>query len=145
MKTIIVRRFKHIKGREYIGTFFVIDEMGELLADLKTMELSWKENQTSISCIPAGIYEIRLEYSARFDMHLWEIKGVPYRSECKIHAANYARQLEGCISLGTYHADIDADGLIDVAHSRAAIRAFHEAMGEDTNAIIEIIQGYGTC
>ena len=144
MNRVVIRRFKHFSGKEYLGTLIVFDEDGNLLYDCKTLELSWKENRTSISCIPGGIYQLVLEYSSAFRRYLWEIKGVPYRSECKIHAANYHEQIEGCIAVGFYHKDIDSDGIIDIAESRNALKDFHLAMGNETKSIIEIIQGYGT-
>ena len=70
---------------------------------------------------------------------LWEIKGVPNRSECKIHPSNYWNQLNGCIAPGVKLKDINADGYYDVTSSRKTTAEFHRAMGNQKNAIIEII------
>lgn len=144
MNKVVVRRFNHFAGKEYLGTLIVFDEDGDLLFNCKTLELSWNKNLRSISCIPCGFYELVFEYSRAFDKELWEIKGVPYRSECKLHAANYYQQIKGCIALGLSHSDINADGIIDIANSVTALDRFHRAMGDDTKAIIEVVQGYGT-
>jgi hypothetical protein len=63
-----------------------------------TIELPWKENAKSTSCIPEGRYEIKKRYSPRFQWHLL-VKDVPQRSVILIHPANDALQeLRGCIA-----------------------------------------------
>jgi hypothetical protein len=67
-----------------------------------TIELPWKENKRSISCITEGRYEIVTRYSKRFKNHLW-IKGVYNRRLILFHPANNAlKELEGCIAPVTY-------------------------------------------
>lgn len=71
-------------------------------------ELPWRGNKPKVSCIPAGIYQVRWEFSQRFQRSLYEIKEVPERDECKFHAANFMgdelkgfrSELNGCIALG---------------------------------------------
>ncbi len=53
---------------------------------------------------------------------------MPDRAECKFHAANYWRQLNGCISLGVKHLDIDGDGDPDVTSSVNTMKKFHALM-----------------
>jgi len=113
----------------------------EIIFQCKTIERGWLDNQQNISCIPDGVYDLQLEYSPRFRKKLWEIYGVPGRSECKFHAANYARQLNGCIALGRNHKDIDGDRIPDVTSSRLAMGDFHNAMG-DGPAELQIISLY---
>lgn len=75
------------------GALFVFDE---LLCH--TIELPWKKNQTEVSCIPEGRYELKKRYSSKFKWHL-EVIGVPHRSLILIHPANNAQQeLRGCIA-----------------------------------------------
>lgn len=112
----------HIDGKEVF--FSECIERGDL------------NNQKSISCIPKGKYPVVLEYSPRFKKDLWEIKNVPNRSECKFHAANYARQLNGCIALGTGRLDIDKDGNVDVTSSRVAMNKFHAALKDFKEALL---------
>jgi hypothetical protein len=64
----------------------------------KTIELPWKSNKRSVSCIPEGKYTIRELYSTRFGRHL-EICNVPGRDLILFHPANDAqKQLRGCIA-----------------------------------------------
>ena len=65
---------------------------------------------------------------------LWEIKGVPNRSETKFHSANYWYQLKGCIALGQRVIDINNDGYCDVTNSKNTMIQFHRTFGKDTQA-----------
>lgn len=63
-----------------------------------TIELPWKDNLKSVSCIPEGRYELKKRYSPRFQNHLL-VKGVKDRSVILIHPANDAlKELKGCIA-----------------------------------------------
>ncbi|MEY3501636.1 MAG: hypothetical protein RL308_3309 [Bacteroidota bacterium] len=63
-----------------------------------TIELSWKNNETKVSCIPEGKYFIKKRYSNKFQWHL-EVLGVKKRSLILFHPANNALQeLNGCIA-----------------------------------------------
>lgn len=63
-----------------------------------SIELPWKENKRSISCIPEGRYELVPRFSNQFNHHLL-LKGVEKRSLILIHPANdVLKELEGCIA-----------------------------------------------
>jgi hypothetical protein len=63
-----------------------------------TIELPWRENQQSISCIPEGRYRLARRYSRRFRKHLL-VQGVPGRSGILVHPANEAlKELRGCVA-----------------------------------------------
>lgn len=126
MKRIILLRH-HQTDKATYGTLMVHDGVNVNFQSV-CLELPWKDNQARISCIPAGSYEIVLEYSPAFNTDLWEIKGVPGRSECKIHAANYAYQLNGCIAPGRDFGDINQDGIVDVTQSGGTLIRFHAAL-----------------
>jgi len=79
---------------------------------------------------------MKLEHSPKFRKKLWEIYGVPGRSETKFHVANYWHQLNGCIALGNNRRYIDGDAVLDVTSSRDTMKAFHEAMDGHTQAIL---------
>lgn len=94
---------------------------------LATMERPWDGNQQSISCIPEGIYELRRRHSPVVDRSTggafimgWEIIDVPERSLIMIHPANWAIELEGCISVGIKHTIMA--GKPAVTESRNAFR-----------------------
>ena len=94
----------------------------------KSLERADNNNQRNISCIPSGEYLCVLEYSNKFDCDLWEIKGVPNRSECKFHSANYWHDLNGCIALGSEFVDINNDGFRDVLNSKNTMKKFHKVL-----------------
>ena len=137
MKTIIVNRDCQDQNQS-LGVCYVKDEFGRVVFKSECIERGWRNNESRVSCIPPGEYPVRFEYSNRFKRKLYEIYGVPGRSECKFHAANYARQLNGCIALGNNRKDIDLDGYNDVTSSRLTMNRFHAALRGDTEAILII-------
>ncbi len=137
MKTLLITRFKALDDY-YLGMIFVKDEDGMLTYLAKTLERGWQDNQKRISCVPVGIYNLKLEFSDKFGRDLWELYGVPNRSECKFHSANYWRQLNGCIALGNKHKDIDGDGDVDVTSSRVAMKLLHTALQGQRFSQVEI-------
>ena len=68
-----------------------------------TLELPWKDNNRNISCIPEGVYKVRLrlprESATRDYLHLL-IQDVPNRNFILFHHGNYARDSKGCVLLG---------------------------------------------
>jgi len=137
MKTILILR-DEVDENQALASFYVFDESKKLLFKSESIERGWMDNQNRISCIPEGLYDLVLEYSPRFNTELWELKGVKDRSECKIHSANYASQLNGCIAPGEKRADLNKDGYNDVTNSKHTLSKFHEVMGSDTKAKIRI-------
>ena len=87
----------------------------------KTLELPWLKNAKGKSCIPPGIYSMEYSYSPAFRRNTWRFLDVPGRDGILIHAANYTRQLKGCIAPCMDHADMDKDGIIDGASSGKAL------------------------
>lgn len=127
MKTVLINRFK-ITDKYTLGHCYIKHENNSVEYIGVTMERGWLNNQNNISCVPEGVYDLKLEYSPKFRKDLWELYGVPNRSECKFHAANYWRQLNGCIALGVKHKDIDGDGDPDITSSRDTMKKFHNSM-----------------
>ena len=68
-----------------------------------TLELPYKDNQRSISCIPAGEYSARLRYpresGSRDYLHIL-VKDVPNRDYILFHRGNTAKDSRGCILVG---------------------------------------------
>lgn len=126
---VIVNRF-YIEDDYSLGHCFIKYGEGNSAYVGKTIERGWRDNKSRVSCVPEGTYPLKYEKSAKFRKKLWELYDVPGRSECKFHAANYWRQLNGCIALGVKHIDIDGDGDPDVTSSRETMKKFHELMAD---------------
>jgi len=81
-----------------IGKLFLNSEW---LCD--TLELPYRDNQRSISCIPAGQYKVRLrtakESSSRNYLHLL-VEDVKDRSYILVHIGNFPKDTRGCILVG---------------------------------------------
>jgi hypothetical protein len=136
MIQVLINRFK-ITDDYSLGDCYIKYPCNDIKYVGKTLERGWRDNQSNISCVPEGTYQLKLERSPRFRKDLWELYGVPNRSECKFHAANYWRQLNGCIALGNKHVDIDGDGDPDVTSSRITMKKFHSMM-EGVEATVTI-------
>ena len=98
---------------------------GNLTFACKSLELPWLNNQHDISCIPSGTYQVKWTFSLKFFKYTYEILNVPNRSGIRIHSGNYYNDLLGCIALGDSFADLNKDGLPDVANSRKTIDLFN--------------------
>lgn len=102
--------------------------------ECKTLELPDKNNAARVSCIPTGKYICKYTKSPLFsknagkDVFTYAILNVPNRAGIRIHSANYARQLLGCIALGSIHKDLDLDGQLDVLHSGDTMKKFESLM-----------------
>lgn len=81
-----------------IGELFL---NGERICD--TLENPWVDNQRNVSCIPEGIYPVRLrlprESASRDYIHLL-VKDVKDRDWILFHRGNTAKDTSGCILVG---------------------------------------------
>ena len=81
-----------------IGELFL---NGERFCD--TLELPYRDNQRSVSCIPTGSYKVRMRYpresATRYYLHLL-VKDVKDRSYILFHRGNSAKDSRGCILVG---------------------------------------------
>ena len=67
---------------------------------------------------------------------MWLVNDVQNRSGIRIHEANLVQHLSGCISLGLAIEDINGDGVMDIASSKAALAIAHKYLGEEFELII---------
>lgn len=104
-----------------LGILTIYDKHNFPFWECRTLELPDLGNQSRISCIPDGKYEVIKRNSAKYGDH-FHILDVPNRSYILIHNANYVRQLLGCCAVGLSHTDIDGDGLRDVTRSKSTMR-----------------------
>lgn len=65
-----------------------------------SVERPWNNNEHGTSCIPAGTYTAKTEFSPKHGCTLYKLQDVPDRNEIEIHPANFYYQLLGCIALG---------------------------------------------
>lgn len=99
---------------ETLGSLYGPD--GTLLA--KTMELPWKENQRSISCIPEGNYDmIKQPPKEGRPYSYFRLPNVPGRTGILMHRITYVKDLKGCIGIGSRFMDIDKNGIPDMVES----------------------------
>lgn len=110
---------KQTQGHLYIGNRI-----------LATLELPWLGNKTGVSCIPSATYPGKKTKSKRLGIVTPEIF-VPSRTGIRIHPANYASQLEGCIAPGMGFYDINQDGLFDVVNSKTAFGIIMDLLADD--------------
>ena len=100
------------------------------------LELPWRNNRTSESCIPLGYYTLKKrkahEAGSRIGYPHLEVLDVYNRSGIKWHVGNYVRELRGCGAPGQALADLDRDGLIDVTSSRKALEALLSYLDNET-------------
>lgn len=122
-----------------LGSCTIYNEQKKPIFSSLSLERGWQNNKKRNSCIPLGEYTVVLEWSNKFKKQLWEIKGVPKRSECKFHSANYWYQLNGCIALGQKIKDINKDGYNDITNSKATMRSFHTALKNEKEVRLRII------
>jgi len=123
-----------------LGFCNVVDEYFSPIFSSISLERGKRNNQPNISCVKAGTYIVKREWSEKFQKELWEIKEVPGRSECKFHVVNFFRDLNGCVGLGTSPADIDNDGNIDITKSKLTMDEFHRVMAPYKEAVLIITE-----
>ena len=84
-----------------LAIIYTIYLNGELFCN--TLELAWKDNQRSVSCIPEGEYDVRIrlprESATRDYLHLL-VKEVKDRSYILFHIGNTPKDTKGCILVG---------------------------------------------
>lgn len=118
----------HQDENQTSGICVIYDSYGFPLFSALSLERGWRDNHQNISCVPSGKYSLKYEYSDRFKKHLWELKNVPNRTECKFHSANYWHQLNGCISLGLKYKYLNRDKYRDVTNSINTMKAFESVL-----------------
>lgn len=107
-----------------------------------TIERPWLDNEKFVSCIPEGKYKVE-PFSGRKYKDVWEIKDVENRTAILFHAANWVRQLHGCIAPGLtagYIKDAKSSNEFDkaVRESANAVRQMKEVIGYPSTFDLEI-------
>ena len=116
---MIVRRNNN--STKQITSHMLVFEQENLMYHCYALELVWKNNYRRISCIPAGIYNVDKRHTDKYGDHFY-VTDVPNRDFILIHAGNYHTDIQGCILPGLLLQDINHDGELDTASSRAAMQ-----------------------
>ena len=101
-------------------TFGVLIDQGAPFA--VTLELSWNDNQTDISCIPSGFYVCKRVQSPKFG-NTFEIMNVINRKNILFHWGNKVKDTQGCVLVGEEFAVMDGERAI-----ASSVRGFSEFM-----------------
>jgi hypothetical protein len=112
-------------GKQTLGRLQLYKGL-DTIFEAVSLELPFKANMRNISAIPKGTYKVMPRESEKYGKH-FEILNVKGRDYILIHPANYYNQLRGCIALGSYFYDINADGEHDITNSRRTIKALLNA------------------
>lgn len=136
MKLVTVTRF----GYTPMGTFGKLGIDGTSF-EAYTLELPWKSNEHGVSCIPNGLYKLKLipagvHHVPAAGGPAYLVLNVPQRDGIMMHIANTIDDLKGCIGIGsglTFMREKWAIG-----SSTTAFRAFMEAMGGDVDAMLAV-------
>lgn len=122
LKKLELVRLTTSKSRVQRG---VIISEGEPLC--LTLELPWRDNEFSLSCIPDGAYICRRDTNRKTSGGLlipetYEVINVPQRSGILFHVGNVSLDTHGCILLGSKFGYIDSNPAI--LSSREAFELF---------------------
>jgi len=109
-----------------MGSLRVYDTDGHINHNIQTfctLELPWRDNKPSESCIPIGRYVCRRVCSPKFG-DTFEICDVPNRSNILYHYGNFYKDTRGCILLGD-SVNIGTESICD---SKKAFQRFMDAL-----------------
>lgn len=91
----------------------------------RTLELPWRNNQKSISCIPPDKYVCRRVKNTKFG-DTFQVCDVPNRVGILFHAGNWPHDTHGCILLGVYCIEQGDSAFLDA--SKAAMKQFRQLL-----------------
>lgn len=131
----IVRTYQK---KQTVGTMTVFSGISVSMV-CNTIELAWKNNNKSVSCIPAGKYKCVYRESAKYPKH-YHVLDVPNRDFILIHPANFAGSINprtgkpdllGCIGVGNGYSDLNNDGIVDLLNSNATMKKMLNIIGKN--------------
>ncbi len=133
MKAKLIRLVQEEK--QTLSSLLFFDDDVNLLLSVKALELPDRNNQRSISRIPAGKYKCVRRWSEKFGWH-YILKDVPNRSYILIHFGNYYTDIRGCILIGNAFKDLNKDGYRDVTSSRKTMKRVLNIAPEEFELLI---------
>ena len=126
MKLILSRH--EDSNLQMLGSMVLFDDDSLFLSRVLTLELPYRNNKFSVSCIPVGEYVITPRWSVKYGNH-FQVLNVPSRSMILIHAGNYFFQTRGCILVGSAMLDINGDKTPDVLNSKGTLKKLVQQIG----------------
>ncbi len=99
-----------------------------------TLELPWRLNQSSLSCIPPGQHVAKWVLSEKRKRNIYQLMGTEPRLAIQIHSGNFAgdttkgfkSHVEGCILMGGSIGELE--GQKAVLASKASLAHFESIM-----------------
>jgi hypothetical protein len=104
----------------------------------RTIELPWRGNARSESCIPEGVYRmakrssgvVRRSTDGEYNVG-WEVTDVPGRSLIMLHVGNWVKNTDGCLLIGSQHSwTIDGPMVRESRESLRRLMGLLEARGQ---------------
>ena len=120
----VMKLTRYYKGGEYTRGILTDSQDSEFL--LHTLELPWKGNRRSVSCIPVGVYTVRPFSGGRF-VDAYKVNDVPNRTAILFHVGNTTNDIEGCILIGKSCGELGGDKA--VLDSRKAFEHLSKHIG----------------
>lgn len=133
----VLTRFDYQK-EQTLGDLSILHK-GEEIFTCKCLELPWRDNERSVSCIPEGQYDVRKRKAHESGSRTYDhflVKDVPNRSYILWHSGNYNWDVQGCLLMGKSHTDINGDGLRDVTSSRATIAKLNDILPDEFDFLV---------
>lgn len=133
MKRLVLNRLQKLDDRT-LGRLCVFSDLKHE-ATFSTLELPFRNNEKSKSCILSAFYYVEPRTSTKYGKHLL-VLGTSPREMILLHNGNYPGDTEGCILVGTDFGDIDKDGKLEITSSRQAMRKLVELVTDTAELII---------
>lgn len=102
---------------------FVDVESGQAIC--ASLELPWLGNQTNMSCIPEGVYQVKPDVNSKGSF-VFSLDNVEGRTEIDLHSGNTVLDIQGCILPGSEFGVLH--GLPAVLSSRKAIEVLRKVV-----------------
>jgi len=136
MKSVYLNRFEK-SDQGTVGAW----SCPQLAFSCFCMELPWRGNLPSLSCIKSGEYIAKLRYSKKYGWH-YHITDVDGRSWILVHPGNYAGDVkkgwkthsQGCLLLGKSLGYLG--GQRAILNSRITVKRFFKLMGKESFKLI---------
>jgi len=134
MKVVIERVYLET---ETLSSLYVLDgALDTVIYQCKGMELPWKENKRSISCIPEGEYTVvKEEFTEKHQYPHFRVLDVKGRSGILWHKITYVKDLKGCLGIGGAFQDLNKDGVPDIVSSGVTLQKLYDLLPDRFLAI----------